>query len=770
MKKEAVWAVPALLAAEGLYHVYKKGRAGWIMVLLFFYLAGVFRMGEVNRNWTDPSLMNAVGGREVILEGRVVSLSGKEAGDVLILKNCLLRQERELSPAGRVMVYLKPGWEEELGQPFHIGMTVAVRGELKEFDRARNPGGFDARTYYLGLKIRYRLSAEAVESCRKGWSPAADGLYRLRKRCLNILEGICEPQDAGIFQAALLGEKENLDAGIKKLYQKNGIAHLLAISGLHISLIGAGCYRLLRRGGLGFYWSGLAAGIWIICYGYMTGGSASVVRAVWMLLLLMLAEALGRTYDLLTAASLAALLLVWDSPWLLFSGGFQLSFGAVFAIAVPGKWLCHPNRCRFSWQKALASGLAIQWVTYPVLRYHFFEYPLYSVFLNLLVIPLMTFVVCSGAAGILFGFAGPIPGRMAVGTGHYILRLYEWLCEKAGGLPGSSLILGRPELWQIAVYYVFLLAVCLWVKHRWREETGKAGKAVFYTISLFVPVLILWKLPVREMQVTFLDVGQGDGIVIEYRDLVITVDGGSTSEKKLGEYTLEPFLKSRGISQVDYAFITHGDEDHISGIRYLLEEDCGIEVSSLILPYHRQEDENCRELEALSGERGTLVHEFARSDVLKGGELSVRCLYPGKEDVPSDINEESLVLEVELGEFRMLLTGDMSGDGEKRLVEYGIRPTQVLKAAHHGSKYSNTQTFLQQVRPVWGVLSYGEGNRYGHPHEEVKERLGEAGTELWETAKSGAVMVWTDGEIVRWEPYIPKRQVDGRGGAPYNKD
>lgn len=750
-----VIGVLLLFAAGGLWSVVKKGRGGMILVLLFFLTAGFFRMKSVTDRFVDPALMEMAEGSEIGATGFVEDISRKSGYDIIRLGTCRVETEKGTKAAGKILLYMAPEFQDKNPGLLKIGRKVRCHGELEEFEGSRNPGEFDARTYYGGLKIRWRMFEPSLMACGDNYSPYRHLVYRGKMHLSGILDQISEPEDVGIFQAALLGEKENLDKEVRNLYQKNGIAHLLAISGLHIALIGAGIYRLFRLGGMGFLSSGLLSGLWIVSYGMAVGGSASVVRSVVMLLLMMLAEYLGRTYDLLTAASLAAILLLWDSPWLLFSAGFQLSFGAVFAIGIPGKWMDKQLKGQSAWKSALAVGTAIQWVTYPIIRYHYFEYPVYSILLNLFVIPLMTYVVCSGAAGALLGCVSLKAGHMALGSGHYILRLYENVCRIIAKLPGSSVVLGRPELWQIGLYYLVMITVFLLIKRG--QEKMWSGRKHFLVIliCLALSVISLWKLPLSGLRITFMDVGQGDGILIEYEDLVVLIDGGSSSQKKLGEYTMEPFLKSKGISRIDYAFITHGDADHISGIRYLLEEDRGIVIENLMLPYHRTADENCRELERLQMARGKAVQEVKRPDCLKKGDLSIRCVFPGAEDIPSDINEESLVLEVRLGDFGLILTGDMSGAGEEKLESYKIAPASVLKAAHHGSKFSNTQSFLEQLSPVWTVISYGAENRYGHPHEEVLERLDAVHSRLYETAVSGAVTLWTDGRKIVWHTWIP---------------
>lgn len=236
------------------------------------------------------------------------------------------------------------------------------------------------------------------------------------------------------------------------------------------------------------------------------------------------------------------------------------------------------------------------------------------------------------------------------------------------------------------------------------------------------------------------------------------MDGGSTDQKKLGEQRLAPFLKSQGITQADCAVVTHADQDHISGLRYLLEEESDIKVLRLVLPACGRQDEAYEKLVQTAQEQGAQVFWMEQGQVLEIGTIRMTCLYPDGGAIFTDRNDHSLVLRVDQGEFHMLLTGDMTADGERQLLAQlpagALSEVQVLKAAHHGSDSSTTEEWMEAVSPVWSVLSYGAGNRYGHPSVRVADGLREHGSEIFETAKDGAVILKTDGVTIQWERYL----------------
>lgn len=711
--------------------------------------------------WANQADRLVPDGSRSFVTGTVMEARDEGERLALVLKDCGADFGKSWIRLRRIQVYVDKtqdaaGDGEKADPDIRIGNKLQAAGTIHTFEHARNPGGFDAWLYARAKKLDGRMFAETVTVTDIRYSWYREGLRRISDRAGFVLEQISRGEDTGIYQAAILGDKSSLDSEVRDMYQRNGIAHLLAISALHMSLIGMAAYRMLRRLGGGFGWAGVAGAVFVVSYGMMAGGSASVVRASVMLLSGFGAAYLGRTYDLMSALALACLLLLWDSPYLITQAGVQLSFGAVIGIGGMTRSLERLFVPRENWrmvQGGLSASICVQLVTMPVILYHYFQFPLYGVVLNLVVVPLMAYVVGAGLAGILLGNFSLFAGRFIAGTGHYILAFYQILCQLCERLPGSNLVLGRPEAWQIAGYYLVLGFVWAGMEKEWFRRRWMAVAGTVLAVAFLLP------LPVRGLEVTFLDVGQGDGICLRASGYTMLVDGGSSDEKKLGAYFLEPFFKSEAVTRIDYAWVSHGDQDHINGLVSLLQESRDIRVGNLMLPVLGRDDEAYEPLCRLVRDRGGKVFWMKAGDTLELGKTKITCLYPGADDTAADRNEQSMVLKVDYGEFHLLLTGDMSENGERMLLEDEkmtrlLPDTQVLKLAHHGSRFSNACQWLETVKPRWAVVSYGKGNRYGHPHEEVRDRLGERDIPLWETAKCGAIRLWTDGEKIRWETYF----------------
>ncbi len=740
----------------------ESGRSLWLWLLLVFLFAGFWRASQV-RMACDQEIALGINGQNRTVTGTVLSRDKREDGSWLVtLGDC----NGDGFKLVRLQTCLDGPVIQSGAMPWRIGARVSVTGEIRAFDEVRNPGEFDYQLYGRSQKLNYRMFADDFTVINGGYQQIREKIALFREWAGDILEQIAEPEDCGVYRAAILGDSSRMDAKLRELYQDQGVAHLLAVSGLHLSLISAAVYGGLRKLGVGYGTAGFAGGIVLMLYAVLTGESASVLRALVMGLCGFAASYFGKTYDLMSAWSLALILLSWDSPYRLLQAGVQLSFGALAGIgwlaprlneALPVWRNDRENKILLRLLQAFIVSISMQFVTLPILLYHYFQYPVYGIFLNFLMVPLMGGVIASGTAGIFFGAVSLQLGRFALGSGHMILGWYELCCHAAQYLPGNVMIVGRPDWWKIGVYYGILFFVVWWLK----AESKKGLKLLFF--HCFAICLLMTRIPSADLKVTFLDVGQGDGICIQMGSKTILSDAGSTSQKQLGTYTLVPFFHSRGINQLDYAVVSHGDLDHISGLQYLMESG-EVFVETLILPYPGQGEAVYKELVDMAVNQGGRVYWMARGDSLKieslfqKEELVFTCLSPDKTIKAEDRNEHSLVFCVDYGDFHMLLTGDMTERNEEEILKLYpgemLSVVQILKAAHHGSNTSTSEAWIQAVRPRWAVISYGEGNRYGHPDEQVIRRLEEQEAVIYETAKCGAIELKTDGKSICWSEFL----------------
>lgn len=710
-------------------------------------------------------------GMETVLSGRVEQKEYRTSFEtrqlVLYLSNVeisenLNSESIQTKPINHVICYMTSAETEP-----RIGSRVFLRGKLEDFETAQNPGVFDARRYYVSLGVDMCLKKGELLAEGDTCDSFREGLYGLRSRAGEKLEHFLSKEDAAVMKTMLLGDKETLSPARKELFQKNGIAHILAISGLHISLAGMGAYRLLRKAGVPTGVSAAGSMLLILLYGMLTGAGVSAQRAVGMFLLRMLAEMTGRTYDMQTALGVLFVWLVFRHPLYLFHSGFLLSFTAVLGVCClyPALERGRREKRRYRekgrqqlyelWQrerKAFEAGLSIFFATMPVTLWYYYELPLQGIFLNLLVIPLMTVLMYAGMLLLCLpsGVWMKIPALVVRG----ILLFYEKLCLGAEKLSWCLRIPGRPALWQVAVYVLFAVTVIGFQKRLSRKL--RRG-------MLCLAAGLLLVRPGSGFQVTFLDVGQGDCICMrEKGGAAYLVDVGSSSENGVGKYELAPFLKYQGISELDAVFITHPDADHCNGLRDLLEAGYAGRVGRLLLPDVGETGRGggYAELEQLAAEYAIPVFYLSAGMAWQEGEMEFRCLHPPSGYETAETNQYSEVLYMRRGQFSMLLTGDVEKEGERLLMaemkRQNISGLTVLKAAHHGSSSSCSTEFLAQAKPLMAVISCGEGNPYGHPHRETLDRLAAMGVKVYKTAESGAIIVRVKKDRITVEEFCRK--------------
>ena len=744
---------------------------------LTVFMAVWYHFGDASAGGGPPD------GTGIIVMGQV--LQKDETSIIIKIQNAaVLRQENPILNSNQILSAEKLLCEYDSAKELLLGSTVKMQGDFYAFTGATNPGEFDYARYYRAQGYAGRLRETVLLERETGGVGVRERLYRLRCFWEERLYRIFPEKEASIMTAILLGNKSGLDEEIKELYQRGGIIHILSISGLHITFIGMGIYKLLRKMGVPTCPASAAGGAVLVLYGIMTGLGVSVCRAIGMYLIRMLALVVGRTYDMLTAMGVTAVLMLLYRPAWMGHMGFLLSFGSILGVGalfpalikrreeeraeptlyVGSRW----RRLFLKWREFLGEGLrqsfwagfSITMTTLPIQLWFSYEIPAYSIFLNILVLPLMSVVMTAGFIVMM------IPGLGVAGAVDMaILSTYEWLCRLFEKLPHAMWNPGRPDIWQMALFYL------LWAAALWGAEWMKGCSAVVKSKSAArYSVWICWAGPVRLFllgtavltlafspcsgdSVTFLDVGQGDCICVQLSSgEVYLFDCGSSNRSHVGERVLLPFLKYHGIRRVDAIFLSHADADHVNGALELLElyEKEQISVGQIVLPGIDKklwQEEFGEILEAAGKQIPMTVIRAGES--WRAGEDSFLCLHPSDRGDGMGGNGGSECFYIELKEggskLSLLLTGDVEGVGETELLaelrDRQIRDVMIHKVAHHGSKNSTSVELLEQIRPSLSIISCGRNNRYGHPHPELLERLEQAGSIVLQTSESGAVTV-----------------------------
>ncbi len=710
-----------------------------VPVLLWFLITAIWEQEhpkDASYPWRE--------GTRLEVAGTIERIQTKEKNQTIVIKNISIFTEdtdkiNSVSSISADSADTIFGIKIQMQHPeaVQIGNYIKVSGICQYFDSALNEGGFDAKEYYAMQNIQLCLKKAIVLENNKSVDILQENCRILRERGKKILEKLMEEEEAGVMEALLLGEKSNLNQEIRSLYQKNGIIHVLAISGLHISMIGMSLFHFLKKRRWRFESAALISGSVICFYGMLTGFSVSAVRAVLMFLLFLGSQVLGRTYDIPIAMTLSSVCMLFARPALLTQSGFLLSYSAVGGVAAAGT-LHGKHRC--------LDGLKVSVVTWlttaPIVAWFYYQIPIYGIVLNLCVIPSMSVIVLLGIVGLLAGIFSMTAGMFLLAPVHYLLQITFAMCRFFGRLPGAQWITGRPAVWQIGVYYLLLVLLFDFLLKNRKIDLPKTAFGIILGIG------ILNYRGSRDWTLTFLNVGQGDGICIQTeKGNAWMIDGGSSTQKELAKYCLEPYLKYQGISQIEVWMVSHFDLDHISGLMEILENYergmngknvNGMTVERILIPDLKASEEKNRLLE-LAGRCQIPVYSCAKDEELKQDGMQIRVLNPDTQENYESSNAGSMVLQVTYQDFSALLTGDLEGSGEQQVTEALDGKTDVLKVAHHGSKNSSSETFLKKAGGTCAVISCGEENLYGHPHGELLERLQSAGYEILRTDRDGMI-------------------------------
>ena len=715
--------------------------------------------------------------------------------------------DRAVVPRGdRQLVYLRLHRLQRQGQPWeavsgrirvnvHADGLPYLPGDVIRVDRLRlhrprtagNPGAFDFRS------LMQRRGIHAVGGVtnpdRLRLLRRADGYglaHALERWRLHLRAAVSSllptPYDA-VFLAIVLGHKGSLPVDIQTNFRAAGVAHLLVVSGLHVGFIAAatlfGWRQLLRtvRSRLPRAWlpgwrpTPLAAMLslpLVLLYCSMVGWRVPTLRAALMVGSYLLALCIERRSDARYALVLAAVLIVLADPWAFADVGFRLSFAAVAAILLATAAILKPYPSAPSKGQRLlrypltyvTASVAAYLGTLPILMQAFHTGPTFGILTNLLLLPLAGLVVPAGmlALGLLVLWPSAAPVVFSVLA--YPISWLVDLAELVAGQPNAQFHLASPSALVIAAYYGALASLVL--GGRWPKRLTYAG--VCALVMLFGAGWQMLESRSDRLRVTFLDVGTGDAILVQApgnRNLLI--DGGGTYDGRfdVGARVVAPVLWDRHVRRFDLVALTHSHPNHARGLVSVLRL---FPAEHLLTNGSPMRYDYLRDILA-AGERWNTQHHTAPSGrrEWRWGDLRLTVLSPPSTAAqarlpwnPKSENDRSLVLLLQYGEVRILLTGDIQHPTEHWLVaHHDDLHADVMQVPHHGSKTSTLPDFVRHVQPRDGIISLGAGNPYGHPHPHVLNTLEEQQVRVWRTDVHGAVTVSTDGSTYEILTHYP---------------
>lgn len=760
--------IPVILIMVIIKIITKKHVGVFVVIFLFISLGFL----NTNNKMLQRDVAWKLGNIEGEGQGSVDKILKTQYGYNVYLKNALINNRE----CGNIIAYFQS--EPDL----KIGNKIYLKGKIQQFEVARNKGNFDSKKYYLSIGITTKIAVKEYYVSDDNYDFLRDKLCTLREYVVGMFSKLCDTNGkdkwlygnkAGIFSAILMGDKTELDQEIKDLYSLSGIAHILAISGLHISLIGMFLYSLLRKR-FSFATSSALTIAVVTLFAITSGMGIATIRAFVMFILKLIGEILGRKYDYITAISLSALILLADNPFIIINSGFQMSFCAMITITIIWPKVVYLINIKSKIANSIVFSLCIGIFMNPVIAYNYFQLPTYSFMLNIIVVPLLGIVVISAIAGSGMGFLSILMGKTALTPGCLILEVYTFLCENVLKIPGAVIVVGKPTIKIIVLYYmviVFFLFCFTLVRKNYekdcniKEMIDENGKKVIssqiilkkqrkfdFKIRLAVIGIsilsgfFIYYTPSKGLDIQFMDVGQGDGIFIKADDgTTITIDGGSNDVKNVAKYRMIPCIKASGTGVIDYAVITHADKDHISGIEEILNMNTenGLTIRNLVMPHVSYEDEAYDELLTAAKTKGIQVLYIKEGDTMKLGKVEIKCIHPDGKYISDNRNDYSTVLSLKYENFSALFTGDIPAEIEKSIINKIDNNYTILKVAHHGSKYSSDMEFLKKVMPAYSVISVGEDNSYGHPGTETINKLKSLNSKILRTDLSGEIEIFS---------------------------
>lgn len=764
MRRPVVWGAAALCA--GIATRWAIGPAGLLLavgiallawrrarILGFLLLAGALLL-HVDLERPDP--LDGWEGRNGSITGRVVRVEEGSARDRLVLRT---------GPGPASLLVRFPG---HLPMPASLiaGRVVEVGGTFERPDPARNPRSFDYRAHLWSRHVSHILSAAPGSLRVVGEGDRLAGpLQRARHRFRDELGRRLDPIPADLLYGMLFGDSAALDPDLRDRFRDNGTAHILAVSGIHVGIAYGAVRFCLRRSPKGGRLA--AAALFLLAYAALAGWSPSVIRASLMIGAYIACQALHWRYDLLSAAALAAFVQLAADPRQLFQTGFQLSFLAIlllaFLLPLGAAWL---ERLRQAGTPAFAAGLlavalpllTIQAGMVPVNGELFRQVPGMAAVINLPVVALTGLLVPYGLLVFAFDLVGfPLP-EAAWLLGEGMLRAMEALNRVPGWIGLEPKPLGGPGRGGLLLLYG--TAFLFLSETFWRQIRRRALRPIsilFLCLCLAAGVLHAGEdRRYRTAEMVFVDVGQGDCLHIRTpAGKNILIDGGGSAFRDVGGDVLLPYLLGCGIRRLDLVVATHLHEDHFGGLATLSHR---LPVEALAV-YDDGGANQATAAEAAGLPLSRILGLSAGDSIAFGPSVRIAVLHPPSGDQSEDENRTSLVLRVEVEGVSVLMTGDIGNEGESALLgRYGAGPdsglrSDILKIAHHGSRFSSGVEFLAAVDPALAVIQVGRNN-FGHPHPDVIEKLEKNDIMYFRTDRDGAILIDTEGGRARASPMI----------------
>lgn len=688
--------------------------------------------------------------QEVPIVGTIISNpNDQEYQTNYVVKVESIHQEK-LNQKTNILLNIK---KEKNQKQYSYGNQIFFIGKIEEPTTQRNEGGFDYQQYLKTQNIFAIVNTKASQVKIIQENKIAIPFKIINHIAIQIEEQayqMLDKQEASLLVALLIGKKENLAEKVQEAFRKSSLSHMLAVSGAHTSYVMLAITYLLSIGRVEKKKSKFITILFLLFFMQLTGNTPSVTRACYMAIYLIVSQLCHKRVSVFSAICFSMLLSMIQNPYCIFDVGFQLSYGGTIGIVLlfpilqnkigraqrkkeqknilkTGTFSKQMQKISEKIKDMVFITLSANIILFPIILFHFNTFSLTFLLSNLLASPLMGILIILGFFTIFLSFFFlPLANLFAIAL-RFFLQLFFQIVLFTSNLPFSQRKLATPKL-SLLIFYYLAFGLFLFYQKQRKKDKKSIKRKKFLVIFSFILLLCFSyvKLP-GALQIHFIDVGQGDAmLVITPKQKTILFDGGGSENFDVGKNTLLPYLLDKGITKLNYIFISHFDSDHVKAILTLLEE---IKVEQVIISQQGENSENYEKFRNIIKEKRIQVSIVKKGDVIPvEKEVQVQILWPREEQIQENkLNNNSIVAKLTYQNFSMLVTGDIEQIAEQEIWQDNKGTNElkstILKVAHHGSKTSSTQEFLEQVKPKIALIGVGEKNTFGHPNQEVLERL-----------------------------------------------